>query len=168
MTKTSIAMAVVAYALLAALPAMAAADAASSAASTAAPNAAPNAAALRTTYEKDKAACNKKPVGDALVTCLREAGAAYDAGRKGQLRSDSDAERNARVRCEPLPEAQRNDCLARARGEGESTAHGSVEGGGILRETVTRTVTPAAPAPAESVSAASAASASASASASSP
>jgi hypothetical protein len=141
-----------ACALLVAWPAMAAADAASAAAS----SVAANDASLRATFEKDKAACSKKPVGDARTTCLREAGAAYDAARKGQLRSAGDAERNARARCEPLPQAQRNDCLARARGEGESTAHGSVEGGGILRETVTRTITPAAPA--EGASAASAAS----------
>jgi hypothetical protein len=155
MTKIPMAIAMAACALLAALPAIAAADAAASAASGTASSAAPTEASLRATYERDKAACSKKPVGDARATCLREAGAAYDAARKGQLRSASDAERNARARCEQLPEAQRNDCLARARGEGESTVRGSVEGGGILRETVTRTVTPAAPAPAESASAAS-------------
>jgi hypothetical protein len=155
MIKTPIAAAMAACALLAAWPAVAAAQAASSAAS----SAAPNTAALRAAYEKDSAACNKKPAGDARATCLREAGAAYDAARKGQLRSPSDAERNARARCEQLPEAQRNDCLARARGEGESTVQGSVEGGGILRETVTRTITPApaASAAAETASAASAA-----------
>jgi hypothetical protein len=154
MMKTPIAIATATCALLAAWPAMAATEAASGAAS----GAAPTAASIRATYDKDKAACTNKPAGDARATCLREAGAAYDAARKGQLRSAGDAERNARARCEPLPQAQRNDCLARARGEGENTAHGSVEGGGILRETVTRTITPAASAPAEPASAASAAS----------
>jgi hypothetical protein len=163
MIKTSIAIAIAACALAAAPPALAAPAAAASAAS----NPAPTEASLRATYEKDRAACNKKPVGDARATCLREAGAAYDAARKGQLRSAGDAERNARARCEPLPEAQRNDCLARARGEGETTVRGSVEGGGTLRETVTRTITPAEPAPAPAETA-SAASASASASASQP
>ncbi len=108
-------------------------------------------AALRTTFEKDKAACQKKTTPAERSTCMREAGAAYDAARQGQLRTPVDQQRAAQARCDRLPAADRPDCLARARGEG--TAEGSVEGGGVLRETVTRTVMPAASAASDAASA---------------
>ena len=46
--------------------------------------------------------------------------------------------RNALKRCVPLPDAERKDCVARMQGQG--TISGSVEGGGIYRELVTREV----------------------------
>ena len=65
--------------------------------------------------------------------------------------------RNALRRCEPLRDPDRQDCVARIRGEG--TTSGSVAEGGIYRELVTREVgampapepgvPPAAPAPPE-------------------
>ena len=54
--------------------------------------------------------------------------------------------RNALKRCEPLSEPDRGDCVARMQGGG--TTSGSVAGGGIYRELVTRepSVAPASPA----------------------
>ena len=49
--------------------------------------------------------------------------------------SPEQAQHNALQRCARLPEFYRVDCEARVRGQGQ--ASGSVEGGGILRESVT-------------------------------
>lgn len=75
----------------------------------------------------------------------REAAAAALEGRRGQLDDKGqDYQANALQRCARLPADQRGDCETRARGEGQ--ASGSVSGGGIIRKSVTTTVTPAAPA----------------------
>ena len=62
--------------------------------------------------------------------------------------------RNALKRCEPLPEPDRSGCVARIQGNG--TTSGSVAGGGISRELVTREIalptTPTAAGPAASAS----------------
>lgn len=57
--------------------------------------------------------------------------------------------RNALKRCEPLPEDDRKDCLARMKGQG--TTSGSVAGGGIYRELVTREAVVAEPVQAQPV-----------------
>ena len=58
--------------------------------------------------------------------------------RGGQLTpvSPEQAARNAMQRCANLPDFYRVDCEARVRGQGHAV--GSVEGGGILRESVTQ------------------------------
>ena len=95
-----------------------------------------------TRYERDRAACLSGRSGQDQATCLREAGAALQAARRGDLgNGDGNLKRNAQERCKVLAGADRTDCLARVRGEG--TASGSVEGGGILRETVTIVPAPA-------------------------
>ncbi|KAF1020232.1 MAG: hypothetical protein GAK30_02656 [Paracidovorax wautersii] len=91
----------------------------------------------------------------ASVTERREAGAAAAEARRGNLKDQGqDYRANALQRCAPLPADLRGDCESRVRGEGQVS--GSVQGGGILRETVTTTIVPApapapdpAPAPAE-------------------
>jgi hypothetical protein len=78
------------------------------------------------------------------ATCLREAGAALAAAQRAGPDAESDAtyERNARKRCERLPDSERRDCMARMDGQG--TTSGSAAAGGIYRELVTReTVVPA-------------------------
>ncbi|MCW7541568.1 hypothetical protein OOT46_27565 [Aquabacterium sp. A7-Y] len=107
-------------------------------------------------YRAERAACESGWSHQDKATCLKEAGAARGEARRGRLESKGAAyERNALARCAPLPAADRADCEARVRGEG--TVRGSVESGGIYKETVTReipaappasgtTVTPAAPA----------------------
>jgi hypothetical protein len=89
-------------------------------------------------YEKERAACIGGASHQDQATCLREAAAAYAEARRGQLDAGDaapDYRRNAMLRCLPLPNDQRKDCEARMRGEG--TVRGSVEEGGIYRETVT-------------------------------
>ena len=94
-------------------------------------------------YERERAACLSGRSPQDQATCLREAGAALQAARRGDLTGGAgDLKRNARERCNVLAGDERRDCLARMRGEG--TVSGSVEGGGILREKVT--IVPGAPA----------------------
>ena len=109
-------------------------------------NAKDDAAALRARFDREREVCTSGRSNQDRATCLREANAAYAQGRKGDL-NDGAAPyaSNATVRCEALRGDDRQDCLARMRGEGTTT--GSVEAGGIYRELVTRTV--GAPVPVE-------------------
>lgn len=93
-------------------------------------------------YRRERASCMDGSSNEDRATCLKEAGAARDEARRGQLTDDRDAERqNAVARCNALPEADRGDCVRRVRGDG--TVSGSVGAGGIFRETVT--TVPASP-----------------------
>jgi hypothetical protein len=72
----------------------------------------------------------------------REAGAARDEARRGELARGENAaefERNKYSRCESLSGDEREYCVRRMNGEG--TVSGSVEGGGLYREL--RVVVPA-------------------------
>ena len=117
-------------------------------------------------YEHERARCLAGASGQAQETCLREAGAALESARKGQLNDGGTNYRdNAKERCDMLSGDERRDCLARARNAapavrgvercenlagdaarecvaritGRATVEsGSVKGGGVLRETVTR------------------------------
>ena len=94
----------------------------------------------QTVYQKEAAACRSTTRQD-HATCMREAGAARDEARRGRLADRGTAyDKNATQRCNALPDADRQDCIARMQGQG--TASGSVDGGGILRERVTRTPAP--------------------------
>jgi hypothetical protein len=104
---------------------------------------------MRARYEQERAACLSGQTSQDRTTCLREAGAAYaQAGKRGGDASGAEQQRNAAKRCEPLPDAERRDCMARMQGQG--TTSGSVAGGGISRELVTREVgaVPMSPVPA--------------------
>ena len=92
-------------------------------------------------YEQERQKCMTHNTQDSLATCLREAGAAQDAARKGQLSDPGPiAIANATQRCEAFQNAQdRADCVRRVESE---PASGSVSGGGVLRESVTTTVIP--------------------------
>jgi len=88
-------------------------------------------------YLQDRAACLRGTPGEEQKTCLREAGAAQQAAKRGQLADEgaADYERNRFARCETHKDpAERDYCERRMRGEG--TTSGSVAGGGILRELV--------------------------------
>lgn len=91
-------------------------------------------------YKQDRAACiSARPYQDQSA-CLREAGAALAAARRGRSGEDPSAyEQNRLSRCERLPADEREDCVRRMLGEG--TVSGSVESGGIFREL--RTTLPA-------------------------
>ncbi|GAC1407576.1 MAG: hypothetical protein NVSMB6_05430 [Burkholderiaceae bacterium] len=84
------------------------------------------------------------------TTCMKEAGAAKEAAKRGQLTSnDGSFERNAMQRCDVLPAADQEACRLRVSGVGSTS--GSVAAGGVVREVVTQTpvaggATPLAPA----------------------
>lgn len=81
-------------------------------------------------YRSERAACEN---AQDKAACLREAAAARAEARRGTLAGTQETyEQNALARCAALPEAERDSCARRVRGEGET--HGSVSEGGILRE----------------------------------
>jgi hypothetical protein len=98
-------------------------------------------AEIQARYEQERAKCLDGSSNQDRATCLKEAGAARDAAKHGQL-DDGDARyrRNARDRCNALTGDEARDCVARMSGKG--TTSGSAQGGGIYRETVTREVKP--------------------------
>ncbi len=100
-------------------------------------------------YQVERATCMNGSSNQDRATCLKEAGAARDEARKGQLNDgDGKLRQNAKQRCDALSGDEARDCLARMKGKG--TTSGSAQGGGILRETVTRethTVETPVPAP---------------------
>jgi len=100
---------------------------------------------LQKEYQKEREACMDGRTDEAKNVCLKEAAAAYQAARQGNLTADSPDiyRRNALARCQVLPQDDREDCVRRVEGEGSMTS-GSVAGGGIFSET--KTVVPA-PAP---------------------
>ena len=93
-------------------------------------------------HGQDREKCMTHNTQDSLATCLREAGAARDAATKGQLAAPGgEASSNATQRCEAFQTAsEKADCMKRVQAGAVS---GSVSGGGVLRESVTTTVTPA-------------------------
>ena len=88
------------------------------------------------TYNSERAACMSGQSGQDRATCLKEAGAALQEARRGNLNDGKvDYDSNRLSRCDQQPAADRADCVRRMNGEG--TTSGSVQGGGIYRELVT-------------------------------
>jgi hypothetical protein len=112
------------------------------AASAVAIGARPDAAQARAVLERELAVCRGMPSQEAQVNCRRDAYAAHAELRRGRSTAADPAQlaANALKRCDPLPEADRRDCVARMQGEG--TTRGSVAEGGIYRELVTRVPEP--------------------------
>jgi hypothetical protein len=103
---------------------------------------------IQARYLRDSALCMSAKYKGDRDECLSEASTA----RSMALPSPVDVDpgryaRNALKRCEPLPESDRRDCVARMQGQGTTT--GTVAGGGIYRELVTRETEAAVPTPAE-------------------
>jgi len=93
------------------------------------------AASPQKTYQYDRADCNSGIAGPDKAACLREAGAALQEAKSGKLAdANTNFESNKVARCSYLREPDKSYCVRRMNGEG--TASGSVEGGGILRELV--------------------------------
>lgn len=90
-------------------------------------------------YQAEVARCNTGQTQQDRATCMREAGAARDEAGKGNLATPQSTEmvRNATERCKAQPAADQAACLQRIEGTGVTTTQGSVEGGGVIRETVT-------------------------------
>jgi hypothetical protein len=85
-------------------------------------------------YQQERARCLRGESGQARSTCLKEAGAAYGEVRRGGLTNapGTDLARNATHRCDAQPAADRDACVQRITGAG--TVKGSVSGGGLIRE----------------------------------
>jgi hypothetical protein len=94
-------------------------------------------------YQRESAACTTIKFFDDRANCLSEASTRYAGTQPSRADEHPDIlARNALKRCEPLPEPERKDCVARMQGQG--TTSGTVAGGGIYRELVTREVGPPA------------------------
>jgi hypothetical protein len=97
------------------------------------------AAASEALYQRDAAVCLSRGYKGARNECLSDA--STDRASREPVTIDPDPgryARNALQRCEALKEPDRGDCVARMQGQG--TTSGSVAGGGIYRELVTREV----------------------------
>lgn len=107
----------------------------------------PNAPDPKSQYHRDRAACSAMRVADEQANCLSEASARLASTQPSLAEEHPDIlKRNALMRCTPLPDALRSDCVARMQGQGSTS--GSVAAGGIYRELVTRevgTIAPVAP-----------------------
>lgn len=100
------------------------------------------AAAAQRRYQRDSAACMKLRADGERANCLSEASTRRAASLPTAPDEDpASLARNAQLRCAPLPEPDRGDCVARIQGQG--TTSGSVAAGGIYRERVTRETSPA-------------------------
>ncbi|MEO7243376.1 MAG: hypothetical protein ABIW85_10750 [Variovorax sp.] len=74
------------------------------------------------------------------AACMKEAGAAKQAMRRGNLTDESPGalQANALARCNRQPTQDQAECEARVRGTGNTKVEGSVMGGGLIRSTTTR------------------------------
>jgi hypothetical protein len=91
-------------------------------------------------YKQERAHCLSGQSHQDRATCLKEAGAAYEEARRGALAGGSAStsfSQNATARCEAQPPADREACVQRVMGAGST--EGSVKGGGIIRQTETKT-----------------------------
>lgn len=87
-------------------------------------------------YELEVQRCNSGQTNQDRAVCLQEAGAARDEAARKRLNDGQSTNygNNAVDRCAKLPSSQRDDCMLQMRSP--STVKGSVESGGVLRETV--------------------------------
>ncbi len=97
-------------------------------------------AAIDARYQSDRQACmSQAEAGGVREVCMQEAGAARQAALNGELSGGNrpaELQRNALSRCEVHTNpVDRSACERMVKGEGASV--GSVESGGVLRETIT-------------------------------
>ncbi len=89
---------------------------------------------MQARYKEDIQRCATITDPESKKTCRREAGAAIHEARNNRLvRGNVDPAANAAARCQRLPGDQRADCERLMR-DGSAVEHGSVSGGGVLRE----------------------------------
>ena len=91
-------------------------------------------------HQRERAHCTSGHSQQGRATCLKEADAAYQEARRGTLANGPgiDLAKNATRRCEAQPAADREACVQRVLGAGNT--EGSVEAGGVIRrsETIVR------------------------------
>ena len=103
-------------------------------------------AGIQAQYEQDVANCKKGTTGQDRSACLRGLAPPAEANRQRlQEGSTSQLQQNMLDRCNRLPQASRQDCITQM--TSPTQVRGSVQGGGVLRETVIRR-RPSAPPPA--------------------
>jgi hypothetical protein len=88
-------------------------------------------------YNKERARCISGQSNQDRATCLKEAGAALQEAKRNRLDTSAGAnlQANATARCNAQPAADREACVQRIMGAG--TTQGSVEAGGLIRQTET-------------------------------
>ena len=85
---------------------------------------------------KDALAYCETLSGEAKTNCRRDAFASYnDSKRKNKSVDMQTLEQNRIARCQALPAHLRDDCIAQMSGQHNTKSYGSVEGGGVLRQT---------------------------------
>lgn len=87
-------------------------------------------------YQQELRQCEQLSATVDMQACKREAGAALHATRRGNLQNHNgmNYDRNRTERCAALPADRRDECMMQMSGQNTRTT-GSVESGGILRET---------------------------------
>src|SRR6059058_4928249 len=88
-------------------------------------------------YQQERAHCTSGHSQQDRATCLKEAAAAYQEARRGALANPAGADlaKNATTRCEAQPRADREECVQRIMGAGNT--EGSVNAGGVIRHSET-------------------------------
>lgn len=86
-------------------------------------------------YKADVAHCKSGMSNEGQATCLKEAGAALYAARHGKLTTSPSYTADQTARCHELPADQQANCMAMMSDQGNTKVQGSVQGGGVLRET---------------------------------
>ncbi len=100
-------------------------------------------------YQQERAVCLNGTSNQDRATCLREAGAARTEAQRGGLGNGPAPDASSK-RCDEMRDKDRDECIARIKGD-HTTTSGSVAAGGILRERVTReTGVPPSPVKADS------------------
>ena len=95
----------------------------------------PTTAQAQEQYRIDVERCRSGQTSQDTKTCIREAGAALQEARRHRLIEGTPSfDQNQRARCERLTGTQREDCL-RLMADPNPEIRGSVDGGGIIRET---------------------------------
>lgn len=74
--------------------------------------------------------------GEAKTNCRRDAFASYNDSNRNQKTPDMQTlKQNRMARCQALPAHLREDCIAQMSDQYDTKVYGSVEGGGVLRQT---------------------------------
>ncbi len=91
---------------------------------------------LQAQYRQDLQRCEQEQSVVDIDACKKEAAAALQAARSNTLGNSTgtDYQANERARCMALPEGRRDDCLLLISGQ-NTQVKGSVNQGGVLRET---------------------------------
>lgn len=87
-------------------------------------------------YQQELRQCEQLSPTVDMQACKKEAAAALQAARRGNLQHHNgmNYDQNRTERCEALPVGQRDECMMQMSGQ-NTEIMGSVEKGGILRET---------------------------------